>query len=291
MSSDSSRPLTIDANSVSFRPGIKIEQVVDALTRQAAEAGNGLSFSAGNTITDQLQHYFRWAEAAEPQLANVLALSDARELVRTQAYWVLRTAPPDSVRLNTLINDEYQSRQKALEQLAAELQKQGKRWTDGAAPLVVADTNMFLDKDEAIETIEWATLVDSSIDVRVVVPLVVIHELDRLKRQGNSTTARLAQSAIRWLAATLPVASGRSDRVSRGDHGATFEAYVHDGPTRPADADGVILDVSRRLATIAGLPLTLATKDLGMSLRASAAGVEVVYLEKMSGPSTVVRHG
>lgn len=289
MSSVASRPLVVDADSVSFRPGTKIDQVVDTLTRQAAEAGNGQSFSAGNSTTDQLNHYFRWAEAAEPQLANVLALPDARALVRTETYWVLRTASPDTVRLTTLINDEYQARQKALEQLAAELRKQCKRWADGAAPLVVPDTNMFLDKDESIEQVDWAVPVGSSIDVRVVVPLVVIHELDRLKRQGNSTTARLAQTAIRWLATILPTESGRSERLSTGEHGATFEAYVHDGPARPGDADGVILDVCRRLPTIANLPLTLVTKDLGMSLRAGAAAVKVVYLEKQTGPSTVVR--
>lgn len=36
------------------------------------------------------------------------------------------------------------------------------------------------------------------------VPLVVVHELDCLKRQGNSTTATLARTSLRWLIDILP---------------------------------------------------------------------------------------
>ena len=108
-----------------------------------------------------------------------------------------------------------------------------------------------------------------------------MHELDRLKRQGNSTTAKLARHAIRWLAATIPSNPlWRSSRLA-GDQsrGVTIEIAVDDGPSRPEDADGVILAFSRQLGSVSGIATKLATRDLGMQLRAQATGVDALLLD------------
>lgn len=271
-------------------PGIPIEQVIQTLSGQATEAGNGPGFSAGQTATALINHYVSCAEQAEQQLANVLTPHQARALIRTETYWVLRSASPDLIRLGPLLTDEYQSRQQVLERLAGELKAEQKRWSRNPAPLVVPDTNLFLDDAEPFATLDWASLADVSMDVRVVIPLIVVHELDRLKRQGNSTTAKLARHAIKWLAAALPVGTGRSERFATGVYGATYEVYIHGGSVRPVDADGVILDFCGQISTISRLSLLLVTKDLGMSLRADAAGLPVVYLE-MGGQGSVARRG
>jgi predicted ribonuclease YlaK len=75
---------------------------------------------------------------------------------------------------------------------------------------VVPDTNMFLDQ-EPFETIDWATLFGAQI-ARIIVPIVVIHELDRLKRQGNQATSRAARHALSWLKDVLPTSPGTKSR-------------------------------------------------------------------------------
>jgi hypothetical protein len=147
-----------------------------------------------------------------------------------------------------------------------------------------ADTNMILDRDELFDTVQWAALIEATIAVRLVVPLIVIHELDRLKRQGNSTTAQLARQAIKQLASQLPIAiDARSEPISSEMQTVTVEAYVHGGPSRPDDADGMIIQFCEWLAVVSGLPTTLVTKDLGMALRARAAGVTTVHIPPTPG--------
>ncbi len=276
---------------IQFRPGVKIDQATQVIDRQAMEAGNGRGWGSGQPVREQMNHYFQWTDNAERQLGSVLAPGEAQALVFTQTYWALRTSPLDGVRLNTLIEREYESRQQALQQLAERLRAQSSRWERQAAPLVIPDTNMFLDKDETIDQIDWTMAADSNMEVRLVVPLIVIHELDRLKRQGNGTTAQAARAAIRWLACALPPeGEARSERFERQGRGATtVEAYLHDGPTRPPDADAVIIDVCKWLTTVSSLPVTLVTKDLNMSLRATAADVTVTYLEKGAQGSVPAR--
>jgi predicted ribonuclease YlaK len=69
---------------------------------------------------------------------------------------------------------------------------------------------MFLDQ-EPFETIDWATLFGAQI-ARIIVPIVVIHELDRLKRQGNQATSRAARHALSWLKDVLPTSPGTKSR-------------------------------------------------------------------------------
>lgn len=107
------------------------------------------------------------------------------------------------------------------------------------------------------------------------VPLIVVHELDRLKRQGNSTTAALARTSLRWLLDVLPRdPQARSGPLTAATPSTTVEAYVHDGPSRPEDADGLIITVTAWLATVSSRSTLLITRDLGMRLRAMALGVD-----------------
>jgi hypothetical protein len=89
------------------------------------------------------------------------------------------------------------------------------------------------------------------------VPIVVIYELDRLKRQGNSTTAKLARQAIKWLVATLPIdPNARSKPILTTRPTASIEVYVHEGSSRPEDADGVIVRFVKKPETFDFLGFT-----------------------------------
>lgn len=259
-------------------------------TGGSGEAASGilgdLANQAGNARGgDMYAAYIAWTESAERMLANEFEADVVTALVHTPRYWLLRTASPDTHRLPALIDAEMEGRQRTLLRAREELQSHVRRWQAEPATLVVVDTNLFLEPDHPVDSIDWLAVADSRPGVRLVVPLVVVHELDRLKRQGNQTAGKLARQAIRWLARTLPTnPAWRSERLS-GDRfrDVTIEIAVDDGPSRPDDADGVIIEFARQLAAISSLATKLATRDLGMYLRAQAVGVEGLLLHADPG--------
>ncbi|MGH3902479.1 MAG: PIN domain-containing protein [Pseudonocardiaceae bacterium] len=256
-------------NVLELRAGATGERAIETLRQAAMDAGHLGSAAPGRTGAQVLDRYLSWAEDAERMLGNVLDPETVTDVIHTPRYWSLRTATGETPRLTPLV----------LAEAADALRRERDRWRSHAAILVVPDTNMFLQQDAPFEQIDWPVAIDSRIDVRIVLPLVVVHELDRLKRQGNNTTSKLARSALRWLAANLPTdPNGRSAKLSAGHPETTVEVYVQDGPTRPEDADGLIIRFAKQLGTVAEMQTKLVTHDLGMRLRARALGVEAVQL-------------
>jgi hypothetical protein len=264
-----------------LREGATGLRAVEALRHVATEAGNLGGQAAGKTNEQLLERYLDWTEEAERLLGNVFPEDIVSDLIHTSNYWAFRAASGASPRLTPLVLREAESRRRALSELQAELQAEQDRWQHppGGATLAVPDTNMFLQAGAPFEDIDWPTALESRSNVRVVIPLVVIHELDRLKRQGNNTTSTLARTSLRWLQSNLPMRpSARSAKLAAGFPETTVEAYVQDTPTRPEDADGLIIRFTRQLSRVSELPTKLVTRDLGMRLRAAGLGVDAVRL-------------
>lgn len=263
-----------------FRPGTSGDAVVDALQRAAAEASNARSNVSGPGM-EPIERYVAWTESVVMLLENVLQAQDASELVHSPAYWALRYSTGELVRPIAAITQELDRAHRRLQAVADEVRQEQRRFS-GAGALVVPDTNIFIDafrEDEAsIEDIDWHAAAQTRSDVRLVVPIVVVHELDRLKRQGNNTARKGAQRALRWLAQWLPRSpEQRSGKFASGQPTTSVEVYVHERTS--GDADGEIIAAAARLAVWSDVKLV--TYDLGMRIRASAAGVDA---EKLADP-------
>jgi len=154
--------------------------------------------------------------------------------------------------------------------------------------LVLLNTNMFLQEDAPLENIDWPAAVKSQVDVRLVVPLLVVRELDRLKRRGNHVTVKEARRAIKWLEANLPMdPHGTSAPLSTSPE-TTVEVYVQHEPARTEEVDGLIVELARQLASVSRMPTRLVTRDLGMRLQAEVLGVGRQWLPARS---SVLREG
>lgn len=189
---------------IALRSGTNADHAVKQLRLTAQDAANVAGGSAGRTPLQVLEQYVAWAENVERMLANVLEVEYLDDLVFTPRYWELRTARGDEARLTPSVLAEIERQQRQLDALAAELEAERQHWADGPATIVVPDTNMFLQEGAPIEGIDWPASVESEVAVRLVVPLVVAHELDRLKRQGNNTVRSSARCALKWLLVLLP---------------------------------------------------------------------------------------
>jgi len=67
---------------------------------------------------------------------------------------------------------------------------------------VVADTNLFL-QCKSLAELEWGLLFPSADEIRVLVPRVIVMELDRLKNDGNARRAKRARAAVALLRSVL----------------------------------------------------------------------------------------
>jgi len=262
---------------VELRDGANAEGAVSALRHVANEADNLAGRTAGKTPMQILDFYLSWAENAQRSLGNVLVQDVIDELIHTQGYWALRTTGGETVRLTPQILAEADRRKVVLNTMADDLERESRRWRPATGMLVVPDTNMFLQEEAPIDQIDWPTAVDSRGSVRLVIPIVVVYELDRAKR--NNLTKKRARDSLAWLRTNLPPQpEGRSRPLSPGYPETTVEVYVQGGPPHPEDADGLIIRFAGQLAKVSGLPTRLVTRDLTMRLRASTEGVAAMQL-------------
>lgn len=249
----------------------------EQLRKTALDAGNKVGLAAGSDGMTILTHYLDWAHQAELLLGNHFDYVQVAELVHTSHHAHLRTCHGAEPRIIQQVLDELTRRQKALDVLAGRLEALDERWRvrAGVYPIVVPDTNMFLDEDNRIETVNWAAAVNAA-GARVVVPVVVLHELDRHKYLRN--TRSLARQSAKWLRQHLPPDHDRRAPHPTAAATTTLECLAHDGPMAP-DGDAVLIEVTAWLTSMADVPVRLVTRDLNMRTRAQAAGVVPIQLD------------
>lgn len=249
--------------------------VLDALSRAEALFGNLRSGDA----SDWIRGYLATVVEAESTLNNVLPLSEVSRLLRNDDYWAIRRIENRTHIHNiaaVTLAAEHQRR--AFETLGRDLRSVHAHWGEPeSATLLVPDTNLLIRDEPNFEDINWPAELGALI-VRIVVPIIVIHEMDRLKREGNQTAARLSRRALKWLQQVrAEIATDPDSNLAPTAPGGLItrlDVYVDQGPTRRPDADGDIIQFARRLKVISGLPTVLATRDLGMQLRADQVGVD-----------------
>ena len=117
---------------------------------------------------------------------------------------------------------------------------------------------------------DWATALGAH-GVRVVLPLIVLDELDGLKKTGNKTVSTAARVAVREIQKRITTQDLRAPLDWLGG----VVNVLPDSPdhVRLANNDWEIVDRSSYLASIAEGPVVLATFDVGMRARALIQGV------------------
>jgi hypothetical protein len=216
-------------------------------------------------------------------LASVLPPGEIDQLVTTPDHRALVAMDPagkPSV-LGWLVNAQFEARIKSLDEAINELAADAALFNQPGL-LVVPDTNTLLHHPLSIATIPWSDLApEGCTDLLVVVPIRVVDELDKAKRQngkiatGTETVHNRAQRTLRvleeWSAAGFPHALRDAQPTVR------VTVLLDDADrTHIPDADAEIIQTARRLSVLTGGRVVLAAYDLGMRLRARSAKVAAV---------------
>lgn len=276
---------------VTLTPGVDRDRVLELL-RQA-------SIEITNNHGDQ-ELYVGWVMNTARLLRGQVAQADLDLLLLTPAFYRL-IDPVMMGRLGLqLLEAEISERQALLTSAFETLQAQIKSWTAAAGKtLAVVDTSVFLshpawtqDEDPAavIASIPWAEELGAGFaDVQLVLPEVVIRELDRLKESGNqktrhraSVTLAVVDKLLKDPYGTVPIQFTDADWQAVAARGAMprgrieLRVFYDDPAHRPLpDPDSEIIERALAVQTLAGAQVQLVTMDTGMGLNARRAKLQV----------------
>lgn len=252
----------------------KVDYTIETLTRVKNELGNSRGRHEAWEYRDQ---WLRWWSAADGQLRNLFAdgelaasLSVSAEKVRDVNLGALPFV---------LLNRETGAWEERLGQVIAELEAL-KPFIERSGLIVVPDTSAFLE-GEYFTNLDWQDLAGAAAQpVRLVVPVLVIEELDAHKRGRD----RQRDRAISTLRRLWELGGNDPERIAHiPGHAVTIEVFL-DGPwhaRRPVNDDEII---QRALVVgeITRQEVVLAAADFAMLYRASAAGLKAVLVPRPS---------
>ncbi len=208
-------------------PGVSVKALAGVFNELAIEAGNVPANTSMHIPTDLLSEYLAWVDAAERRLAGMLPPSDIESILLTRQHWALRSMDGATPGLASAVRLELEQRQRVLEHCYRDLESAHVRWESRSGTVAVpdTDTNVFLHQSQTIDELPWSDIIGSHEDVHVVVPLIVIDELDKLKRDNNKKLQRAARQSLRRLQ-SLVDDTPASPATAETSHGATVTIEV-----------------------------------------------------------------
>lgn len=146
--------------------------------------------------------YIGWANTAARALRHQISPANVDSLVLTQRYWLLQSLNPipNSTGFGSIIDlleTEIDERVAAFGEASNALTRQIERWSEPNV-LVVADTSFYINHKDDLDHLDLATLLATRHEpVRLLVPIIVVDELDSLKQHAKAKSR--ARQTLRTL--------------------------------------------------------------------------------------------
>lgn len=293
---------------VSLMPGASRENALQALRDVEARLSTIRSGHTQGSFA-WLRSYLSWANDAVRVLRSQVRSDDIRLLILTRGYYSLLTmvghgyremafqhgrkviqpqADVEDPLLNDLLGLELEERAATFREVVKTLDAQIKRWSRPGS-FVMLDTGVYINHPDKLKDMDIATLVGARQDINLLVPIVVIDELDGLKQHNKAHVRWRAGHTIGLLNAILsspPTGILRTADLSGLESGELFRGEVRvelildsPGHVRLPVNDDEIIDRARAAQALIGQPVTLVTYDGGQALRARSAGLKEVRLQ------------
>jgi hypothetical protein len=252
-------------------PGAPADRVIEALNH----ACNGANNARAGSGTEVYEAYVRWAVDTARSLGALVSQEDLERLVLTPRHWTLQSAVPGQLGTNLALQLELEQAANALGAARDDLRAQLVLWQVGEERehILVPDTNVFLHHEQEFHEVPWEDIINAAAyePIHVVVPLVVIDELDHAKRRHETRSrARTALKQLDRMALQpgRPYPLRKSSQEGLIDVRLLPEERSHVRLPRP---DAELVDVVRGLRDLVNRDVTIVTFDTGMVVRTRAA--------------------
>lgn len=278
--------------SVKLRRGVRVENAITLFHELEWNSRNeGVPVGSTNP-TDQRDAYVRWATSTEQRLQSVLDRPAIEALFDSPRHRDICSMPAGN-QLATLIHAELDIYCSRFGELAAELEAARGQFS-ASGVYVVPDTSFYVEHPSKFEVIDFRPLLAIREEpVRVVVPILVIDELDGLKRSSDKRARWRARYTLAVIDRVLPFPEGSGvlrsadwEPLNRGGipSGEVSVQIVFDPPghVREPINDDELIDRAVACQAFTG-GVTMITYDTGQATRARLAGLRVVKLDHPAG--------
>lgn len=287
---------------VSPRPGVNRENLLNDLRRVHTDVFNlrGGGGRARNAY-ERLLEYLNWASDAMSLLGNQISGADLERLVLTRRYeqllagvGTLGGSDAEKV-VNLLVSLELRERVDAFDAAIKALDALIKRWS-GPGDFFVPDSSFYIEHEQKLEDAGFHAYIATWPDhpVHLLVPIVVVDELDGLKRSKDKHVRWRAGYTLavfdRLFARMTERALLKQPEVSPENrsvvvHGAVTLELVFDpqGHVRLPINDDEIVDRAAAIQALVGRDVTMLTYDTSQAMRGRRAGLKVEKLSKPIG--------
>jgi hypothetical protein len=224
--------------------------------------------------------YVRASGNAEGLLGSFLSSRDAAALFDGPRHRDICSMTPGQ-HLVRLINDEINAQSVRFAAQADELERARGLFS---GTCLVPDTTFYIHHGKKLDEVDdFHELANDIHDVRVLIPMVVVDELDNLKQSKNRGRANVSLAVIDRVVLDPPAPGRLIDSTfgtsAPNPRGAVTLQIVFDPPghRRLPINDDEIVDRCVALSPFVDT-LTVVTYDTGQSTRAQAAGVKAIKL-------------
>jgi hypothetical protein len=253
---------------IELKPGVAIEQ----LLQQMAELKQSVTNSAiAMTWQDGQRYYLLAVERLEGIFSHSVADGSWYDQLCGGGYWAVREMSDGTTRPSPLLSAEAGRLVRWLEEIEQELQRIAREDDDPGtnATRLVFDTSALV-REGSFDEVPWGSLVKAD-NVRLILPILVVREMDDLKNFGKTPKAR------RRLRRIYEILGGTGRGPAVVGVGVTLELLMD--PFRHARLTNHDQEIVRRAAYLKGRPggpLKIVTGDYTMLSIGAAEGIEVM---------------
>jgi hypothetical protein len=230
--------------------------------------------------------YMRQCNEQARKMTGLFRASTIDALILTPRYWAIVPLNPHLDHARSMVDFELAECERRLGETIDEVKTWRKSWSKPGV-LIIADTNVFLHHLEPFDRIDWRSELDrrDMDDLTLVIPLIVIDELDNLKRSGAKEVRPRARGALKLIDGFVATGKDRSTiAVPTISHGGVYVRLLVDPPrhVRLPHADSELIDRAASLIDLVSRtsnPVIFVTGDTGAVIRARTANVDVIKLQ------------
>lgn len=268
--------------SVTPLPETDLSNVISVFEVQSQRLAN----LQGTGANERLSAYQDWASQASSHMRTVLDLPQVEHFIDTRRHdFLFNMFGGPKTLLNYSISAEQEDRARVFMAALAELRAVQASCEVMPQTLLIPDTNIYLHQDAKFQALDWHNIAGTTDEVRLLVPMAVVRELDRAKRApGNKTVSFTNSEAVRdrarltskWIRTTFE----NPESVPEVSPGVTMELLMDPmGHRAIGDPDSEIIDRALALQTMAGgRNVSIVTSDGNMQFGAHVAGLGAILL-------------